>query len=217
MITWKQILTEEAGKPYFKKIKAFLTEQEKNEKKVYPAKNQVFRAFQLTPFESVKVVIIGQDPYHQPGQAEGLAFSVPKGVDVPPSLRNILKEAHDDVGIEIPFNGSLIPWANHGVLLLNTILTVEESKPLSHEGIGWEELTSVVLSRLIEHHKNLVFMAWGKYAQRRIGFQNGRHLVLTAAHPSPLSRKGFLGCRHFSRANEYLKNCGKGEIDWRLK
>lgn len=220
MITWREILQAEAEQPYFKRLKERLQKEYDDGATIFPKREHIFRAFQITPFESVKVIILGQDPYQRRGLAEGLAFSVPKLTDVPPSLKNILQEAHDDVGIEIPHNGSLIPWANHGVLLLNTILTVEEDHSLSHAGIGWETFAQAVIKKLCEYHENLVFLLWGKVAQSyvpTIGHSVNTQEILLAPHPSPLSAsRGFFGCKHFSKTNEYLKAIGDDPIDWNL-
>ncbi|MFA6065681.1 MAG: uracil-DNA glycosylase [Candidatus Babeliaceae bacterium] len=186
---------------------------------IYPAKKNIFAALRETPFDKVSVVIVGQDPYHGPGQAHGLSFSVPLGVRIPPSLRNIFKELHKDIGVAIPHNGTLTGWAQQGVLLLNAILTVEEGKPASHAGKGWEIFTDAIIEQLLKRDHPTVFMLWGAYAQKKmqhlhIHMDPSRHLILKAAHPSPLSVTGFLGCRHFSQANAFLQQHNLPEINW---
>ncbi|HEY1041608.1 MAG TPA: uracil-DNA glycosylase [Candidatus Paceibacterota bacterium] len=186
-------------------------------KRVYPLPADIFKAFWLTPFSQVKVVILGQDPYHGAGQAHGLSFSVPNGVRVPPSLQNIYKEIEDDLGIKKDFtNGNLEGWAQQGVFLLNAILSVVASTPASHQGKGWEQFTDEVITRVSEHHEHVVFMLWGSFAKsKKVLIDTGKHLVLEAAHPSPFSaHSGFFGCKHFSKCNEYLKKWGKKEIHW---
>jgi uracil-DNA glycosylase len=202
---------------YFSKLTTFVREEYRT-KTVYPPPKLVFNAFDLCPFDEVKVVILGQDPYHGKGQAHGLSFSVQEGVVVPPSLKNIYKELHDDIGTEIPVTGDLTPWARQGVLLLNATLTVLAGKPLSHHGKGWEEFTRVAIQKLSDEREHLVFMLWGKSAQERgVGIDRAKHLVLEAPHPSPYSASsGFFGCKHFSKTNEYLKEHGIAEIDWRI-
>lgn len=214
---WHQALAGEFEKPYFRA----LTESVRREYadpavRVYPPAGSIFRAFDSCPFADTKVVIIGQDPYHGLGQANGLAFSVTPGIEIPPSLRNIFREVHDDTGAPIPDNGDLTRWANQGVLLLNSALTVREHTPKSHSGIGWETFTGTAVKKLAEERENLVFMLWGSDAIRRgEGIDRDRHLILTAPHPSPLSAfRGFFGCRHFSQANEYLAAHGKNPIIW---
>ena len=182
---------------------------------IYPPEHLIFRALELTPFDQVKVVILGQDPYHGEGQAEGLAFSVPVGVKLPPSLKNIAKELFADLQLTLPQEGSLVSWAEQGVLLLNAVLTVEKDRPGSHRGQGWEAFTDEVIAYLNQHYSHLVFMLWGKEAQKKGALiDRARHLVLEAAHPSPFSVKGFAGCRHFSKANAYLREHGQAEIIW---
>lgn len=216
--SWKQVLSEELSKPYMRDLSTFL-QQERQNYRVYPSTDNVFRAFWETPFDSVKVVILGQDPYHGPGQAHGLSFSVPNGVDLPPSLRNIFSEIHNDLGIEMPRKGTLDAWAKQGVFLLNTTLTVREGAPLSHAKRGWEQFTDVVLQKLVEREDPPIFVLWGKSAQQKwLPFAKRKDLqCLMAAHPSPLSaHRGFFGCRHFSQINELLKRQGKEPINWRL-
>jgi len=214
---WKEVLMEEFQSPYFSSLKEFLVE-EKRTFNVFPPGNLIFNAFAHTPFDRVKVVILGQDPYHGRGQAHGLCFSVPGGVPQPPSLVNIFKELHSDLGVPIPAHGNLEPWADQGVLLINATLTVRENQAGSHQNRGWERFTNRVIEKTSEMKNGVVFLLWGRYAQAKEGLIDGnRHLVLKAAHPSPLSAyNGFFGCRHFSRTNEYLEQQGKERIDWRL-
>lgn len=185
---------------------------------IYPPKELIFRALELTPFENIKVVILGQDPYHGEGEANGLAFSVNKGVKLPPSLRNIYEELKSDMGIKIPNHGDLTSWAKQGVLLLNSVLTVEKDKPASHRNIGWEEYTDSIIKKISDKKENIVFILWGKYAQSKKDFIDERkHLVISSPHPSPFSaNKGFFGSKPFSKTNTYLKSKGKKEIDWRI-
>lgn len=214
---WKKALAEEFEKPYFKTLTdAVRREYSDPALKVYPPAGKIFAAFDTTPFDRVKVVIIGQDPYHGPGQANGLCFSVSPGIEVPPSLRNIFQEIHDDTGVPVPVSGDLSRWARQGVLLLNASLTVREHQPKSHSGIGWETFTDAAVHALAEKREHLVFLLWGSDAIRKGSFiDRSRHLVLTAPHPSPLSAyRGFFGCRHFSQANEYLKAHGETPIEW---
>ena len=208
--SWKEALKNEFGQPYFQSLATFLRKEKANGKTIYPPGSLIFNAFNTTPFEKVKVVILGQDPYHNPGEAMGLSFSVPKGVRIPPSLKNIYKELHDDLGISIPNHGDLTHWAEQGVFLLNAMLTVERNKPRSHQKIGWQTFTDAVIRRLSEERQGLVFMLWGGFArQKKQLIDTGKHLVLEAAHPSPLAGGAYFGSRHFSKANEYLKNQGK--------
>tara|TARA_B100001094_G_scaffold253588_1_gene252019 strand:+ start:38 stop:628 length:591 start_codon:yes stop_codon:yes gene_type:complete len=188
----------------------------RREEKIYPSKKDVFSAFKLTPFQDVKIVIIGQDPYHSPDLAHGLAFSVPNGSKMPPSLRNIFQEISDDVGYTSSPETDLSRWAIQGVLLLNSSLTVTQGKPGSHQNIGWQILTDQVVKKLSDYHNNLVFLLWGKHAKSKTYLiENSNHLILESAHPSPFSAyKGFLGCKHFSKANNYLKKYGKSSIKW---
>jgi uracil-DNA glycosylase len=217
--SWLDLLKCEFEKPYIRKLEAFLAMEKKAGAIVYPPFDLIFNAFCQTPFEKVNVVMIGQDPYHGPGQAHGLSFSVPKGVPPPPSLLNIYKEIKSDLGFKIPAHGCLLRWASQGVLLLNATLTVRAGEARSHHGEGWEVFTDRVVQLLCERQDPLVFLLWGKSALDK--FQHIReggakhHLVLTAPHPSPLSAyAGFLGCGHFSKANEFLQKLGKAPIDW---
>ncbi len=215
---WYPWLQAEWQQPYFQKLAAFIHETYAHEP-IYPPKAQVFSAFEYCNKPDVKVVILGQDPYHQKGQAHGMCFSVNPGVPVPPSLRNIYKEAHDDVGTYIPDNGYLMPWAKQGVFLLNTILTVHDSRPQSHKGKGWEIFTDHVIQEISTNSKEpVVFLLWGRNAKDKASMiDTSRHLVLEAAHPSPLSANfGFFGCRHFSKANAFLKEHGRTPIDWQI-
>ncbi len=214
--SWKQELNDEFEKPYFKQIVHFLKEEKKAGKVIYPPGKQIFNAFEYTPFDKVKVVIIGQDPYHNPGQAHGLSFSVPDGVAPPPSLVNIFKELRDDLEIPIPNTGNLEKWAKQGVLLLNASLTVVASTPMSHSGIGWHIFTDEVIKHISNDKSNVVFLLWGKFAQNKEALiDTAKHKVLKAAHPSPLSAyNGFFGCRHFSKANAWLREAGEKPVDW---
>jgi uracil-DNA glycosylase len=216
--TWADILGQEKTEPYFQSILQFLANEKHMGKVVYPPENEIFNAFKETPYAQLKVVILGQDPYHGPSQAHGLSFSVKPGVAPPPSLKNIYKELLADLNLPIPNHGCLSKWAHQGVLLLNTALTVEQSKPQSHAKIGWTTFTDNVIRRLNEYPNPLVFLLWGAHAQSKRSFINApRHLILTAPHPSPLSaHQGFLGCRHFSKTNAFLIQHGRGQIDWRL-
>jgi len=213
--SWLQVLAAEFEQPYFAQLKAFLVE-EKRHYAVYPPGSLIFNAFAHTPFDKVKVVILGQDPYHGAGQAHGLCFSVPDRVPPPPSLVNMYKEIHSDVGIAPSASGNLECWADQGVFLLNATLTVRAATAGSHQNKGWEQFTDQVIRSLSSGRENLVFMLWGNYARaKRILIDTQKHLILEAAHPSPLSaHNGFLGCRHFSKANEYLRQHGIEEIDW---
>ncbi len=215
--SWIDILGDELEKPYMKKLFKFL-EKEKGE--VYPEKKNIFKAFFLTPFKDVRVVILGQDPYHGPHQAQGLCFSVMNGCKIPPSLKNIYKELQDDLGINPVGHGCLEKWAKQGVLLLNAILTVRNGEPLSHAEKGWERFTDTVIEKLFLKKDPVVFLLWGKFAQSKcksVLHENcDHHLILTAAHPSPFSAKKFLGCKHFSKANEFLISVGKKPINWEL-
>lgn len=213
--SWRQVLQPEFDKPYFELLTSFVR-HEYQTKTCFPPASQIFNAFDVCPFDQVRVVIIGQDPYHEPGQAQGLCFSVNEGVRIPPSLVNIYKEIQSDLGKPIPSSGNLMRWAQQGVLLLNATLTVEAHKAGSHQNKGWEELTDAAIQALNEKKQNLVFMLWGSYAQRKGQFiDRKRHCVLTAAHPSPLSAyNGFFGCRHFSQANAYLSSHRLPTIDW---
>ena len=216
--SWLAHLKDEFAQPYMQKLTAFLLAQKQQGKVIYPSGSRWFSAFEHTPIDKVKAVILGQDPYHGPGQAHGLSFSVPPGVKQPPSLVNIFKEIEADLGVPPPPHGNLEYWANNGVLLLNSVLTVERAVAASHQGKGWETLTDKVIRILDAKRDGLVFMLWGSYAQRKGAFiDQRRHLVLKAPHPSPLSAyRGFFGCSHFSKANSYLRNRGGTEIDWSL-
>ena len=213
---WKAALQEEIQKPYMRDLRTFLLNELRAQKKIYPQPTEYFAAFNLTPLDKVKVVILGQDPYHGPNQAHGLCFSVREGVAIPPSLVNIFTELKNDLGIEKPEYGSLTGWAKQGVLLLNATLTVEAGKAGSHQNKGWEEFTDFAIQYLNQHREHIVFMLWGSFAQKKGAFiDRQRHLVLEAPHPSPLSaHRGFLGSRHFSKANEYLKKHGVAPVDW---
>jgi uracil-DNA glycosylase len=217
-LTWKDVLAGEREQPYFRQLLAFVESERASGKTIYPSNSEVFNAFAFTPFAQVKIVILGQDPYHGPNQAHGLSFSVKPPTPPPPSLVNIFIELERDLGIKRPRHGCLESWATQGVLLLNAVLTVEESKAGSHANRGWERFTDRVIRELNDHRENLVFMLWGSYAQKKASFvDRTKHLVLEAPHPSPLSaHRGFLGCRHFSRANEYLKLHGLSAICWEL-
>lgn len=214
---WKQALHDEFNKEYFLQLKEFLLEEKNKGAVVYPPGKLIFNAFDSTPFDRVKVVILGQDPYHGAGQAHGLCFSVPDGVKPPPSLVNIYKELHDDIGMNIPSHGNLQKWASQGVLLLNALLTVRDSSPGSHKGRGWETFTDAAIRAVNDQKEGVVFILWGRYAQEKGSFINQqKHLVLSAAHPSPFSVTKFLGCRHFSKTNAWLVSKGKTPIDWTL-
>lgn len=218
--SWKEQLKDEFEKPYMQTLKRFLQEEIASKTVIYPPMKQVFNAFQLTPFEKVKVVIMGQDPYHGPNQAEGLCFSVSKGVPIPPSLQNIFKELYSEFNIPKPTHGSLVSWAEQGVLLLNATLTVRKNQPKSHYGQGWEIFTNKVIQLLVEKNDPIVFMLWGRSAIEKFDGYDKKtlpHLVLTAPHPSPLSAySGFFGCAHFSKANAFLKENGKKQINWNI-
>lgn len=213
--SWKEHLQHEFEKPYFQQLAAFV-KAEYQTAVVYPPGKEIFNAFDACNFDQVKVVIIGQDPYHGPGQANGLCFSVREGVRMPPSLMNIFKEIHQDLGKPIPATGNLERWAKQGVLLLNATLTVRASTPGSHQNKGWETFTDAVIKKVSDEKENVVFLLWGAYAQKKGEvIDRNKHLVLMSAHPSPFSAdRGFFGCRHFSKANAYLKSKGLEEIDW---
>jgi uracil-DNA glycosylase len=217
---WKTHLSEEFEKPYMRDLREFLRGELTSRKKIYPKGSEYFNAFNSTPFDKVNVVILGQDPYHGPNQAHGLCFSVPHGIGTPPSLVNIFKEIRADLGLSAEdfAHGNLKSWADQGVLLLNSVLTVEDGRAASHQGKGWEAFTDRAISELNSKRDAIVFMLWGAYAHRKGEvIDDKKHLVLRAPHPSPLSaHRGFLGCRHFSQANEYLARHGKKPIDWRL-
>lgn len=220
MKTWKEAIGAEKMQPYFQQILAQVDAERAAGKVIYPPKNEVFQAFSLTEFAEVKVVILGQDPYHGVNQAHGLSFSVKAGVQPPPSLQNIYKELAQDIqGFQIPTHGNLTHWAKQGVLLLNAVLTVEQGKAGSHSRFGWETFTDRVIEQLNAQRENLVFILWGNYAKKKgANIDRQRHLVLTATHPSPLgaNKGGFFGCRHFSRANDYLQSHHISPIDWQL-
>lgn len=216
MRTFKTIIQEEAKQPYYQELHAFV-EQEYATHTIYPPHKQIYHAFNFCDYEDIKVAILGQDPYHEIHQANGLAFSVNKGIRIPPSLVNIYKEAMMDVGIPQPHSGDLTPWARQGVLLLNTVLTVRDGMANSHKGHGWEIFTDHIIEIMNEREKPLVFILWGAQARRKAPMINPRHLVIQSAHPSPLSaHRGFFGSRPFSRCNEFLVNNGMTPIDWRI-
>lgn len=214
---WKEILWKEFQSPYFSELKEFLVE-EKKQFTIFPPGNLMFNAFQHTPFDHVKAVVLGQDPYHGSGQAHGLCFSVPPGIPKPPSLVNIFKELHADLGIPVPEHGNLEKWADQGVLLLNATLSVRTGQAGSHQNRGWETFTNRVIEQISTYKSGVVFLLWGRYAQAKESLIDGqKHLILKAAHPSPFSAyNGFFGCQHFSKTNEYLKQHGINGIDWTL-
>ncbi|RYZ28349.1 MAG: uracil-DNA glycosylase [Chitinophagaceae bacterium] len=216
--TWKEVLQDEFKKPYFKQITEHIKTEKEQGKTIYPPGPLIFNAFEQTPFDKVKVVLLGQDPYHGPRQAMGLSFSVPDGVHPPPSLINIFKELHDDVGVPIPKHGNLTKWAQQGVMLLNAALTVRAGEANSHSKIGWHQFTNTVIEKISEQKKHVVFLLWGKFAQEKIELINtSKHHILKAAHPSPFAAdKGFFGCRHFSKTNSYLMKQGLDAIDWAI-
>lgn len=217
--SWKRVLADEFEKPYFRELRHFLQQEKTSGKSIYPPGSLIFNAFNSTPFDKVKVVILGQDPYHGTGQAHGLCFSVQHGVKPPPSLVNIFKELKDDVpGFEIPGHGCLQKWAEQGVFLLNAILTVEANQPTSHQKKGWEEFTNAVIQKLSKERRGLIFILWGAFAQQKATLiDETRHTILKAAHPSPFSAyNGFFGCNHFSKTNEILAQKGEATIDWQL-
>src|ERR1043165_1878620 len=215
--SWKQVLKDEFQKPYFPLIKQFIVAQKAKGKTVYPPGQLVFNAFNLTPFSDIKVVILGQDPYHGPGQAQGLCFSVPHGIKQPPSLVNIFKEIKTDLGIDPPNHGNLEKWAKQGVLLLNASLTVNAGEANSHSQSGWQTFTDAVIKKISDEKTGVIFLLWGNFARaKKALIDTSKHYVLEAAHPSPLSGGAFFGCRHFSKANELLKQQGKEPIDWKV-
>ena len=215
--SWKNALAGEFGKPYFESLVRFLYAEKAAGKIIYPPGSQIFRAFDLTPVEQVKVVILGQDPYHGPGQAHGLSFSVSEGVPAPPSLKNIFKEIESDLGVKMSGYPNLEKWARQGVLLLNAVLTVRSGEAASHGKIGWQEFTDAVIRYISDNCEGVVFMLWGNFARTKAELiDRSRHVVLEAAHPSPLARGAFFGCRHFSRANAALTATGRTPIDWQL-
>jgi uracil-DNA glycosylase len=216
--SWLAVLGDELAQPYMQELRAFLVAELADGRTFYPPADRVFNALSLTPLDAVRVVILGQDPYHGAGQAMGLCFSVPPGVPPPPSLQNIHKELETDLGLPRPSSGDLTPWAERGVLLLNAVLTVSPGKPASHAGKGWERFTDRAIRELSERREGIVFLLWGRYAQQKGAIVDAaRHHVLTAAHPSPYSAaNGFFGCRHFSRANALLEADGQDAVDWEL-
>ena len=215
--SWKSALADEFGKPYFASLVRFLHEEKAAGMKIFPPGSQIFKAFELTPVSQVKVVILGQDPYHGPGQAHGLSFSVPDGIPAPPSLKNIFKEIETDLGIRMSGYPNLEKWARQGVLLLNAVLTVRSGEAASHSKIGWQEFTDAVIKCISDNCEGVVFMLWGNFARtKRDLIDHSRHHVLEAAHPSPLARGAFFGCRHFSQANAILSSRGLQPIDWQL-
>ena len=218
MNKFKEIIEEEQEKEYYKKMHEFVV-NEYNTKTVYPARSNVFEALKLTPYDNVKVVILGQDPYHGEGEAHGLSFSVCPGIKIPPSLQNIYKELNSELGCYIPNNGYLTKWAKQGVLLLNSVLTVVKDTPASHKGIGWETFTDRIIEEIDKKDSPVVFMLWGNFARsKKVLLKNPKHLVLESAHPSPFSaRNGFFGNNHFKKANEYLKENGLDPIDWQIE
>ncbi len=217
--SWQVVLAPEFVAPYMKNLKQFLLNEKNAGKTIFPMGSEYFAALNATPFDQVKVVIIGQDPYHGPGQAHGLSFSVKPDVPPPPSLKNIYKELKSDLGINPPNHGFLLPWAKQGVLLLNAVLTVEENKAASHQGKGWEQFTDAVVHALNDKREGLVFVLWGSYAQKKGAFiDRKKHFVIESPHPSPLSaHRGFLGSKPFSKINDYLKSRGESEISWALE
>ena len=215
---FKEIIKRESKKEYYKKLKSFL-DYEYNNKIIYPKKENIFFALKETPYENVKVVILGQDPYHGEGEAHGLSFSVNPGINIPPSLKNIYKEINSEYGYKIPNNGYLLSWAKQGVLLLNAVLTVEKDKPASHRNKGWEIFTDEIIKEIDKKDSPVVFMLWGNFARsKKELIKNKKHLILESAHPSPFSaRNGFFGCNHFKLANEYLRKNNIKEIDWQIE
>lgn len=215
--SWKKMMDHEFQQPYFSALKQFLKDEKAAGQIIYPPGPQIFNAFNLCPFPKVKVVVIGQDPYHGAGQAHGLCFSVANGVPTPPSLVNIFKELQNDLGIPLATTGNLTKWAEQGVLLLNALLTVRANQPASHHKRGWEQFTDAVIRTISDHSQGVVFLLWGKYAQEKAALiDTSKHHILKAAHPSPFSANNFFGCRHFSRTNALLIQEGRQPIDWRL-
>jgi len=216
--SWKEVLKDEFKKPYFKQIADHIKTEKAQGKTIYPPGSQIFHAFEATPFDELKVVILGQDPYHGPRQAHGLSFSVQKGVPPPPSLINIFKELHDDVGVPIPNHGHLEKWAKQGVLLLNASLTVRAGEPMSHSRLGWEKFTNTVIEKVSDLKEHIVFVLWGRFAQEKQSLiDQKKHYIIKSAHPSPLSAKnGFFGSKPFSKINNYLVKHGIDPIDWAL-
>ena len=215
--SWKNALQDEFEKPYFASLVSFLHREKNNGKRIFPPGNKIFSAFELTPVDNVRIVILGQDPYHGEGQAMGLSFSVPDSIPAPPSLQNIFKEIEADLGVKMSGRPNLEAWARQGVLMLNAILTVEAGQAASHSGIGWQEFTDAVIRYISENCSGVVFLLWGNFARgKKDMIDSSRHLILEAAHPSPLARGAFFGCRHFSKANEFLLAQGKTPVDWKL-
>ena len=215
--SWREALQNEFDQPYFASLVQQLHAEKAAGRTIFPPGGQIFRAFDLCPLDQTKVVILGQDPYHGYGQAMGLCFSVPQGVPAPPSLKNIFKEIESDLGLQMSGSPDLTPWARQGVLLLNAVLTVRAGEPTSHGGLGWQTFTDAVIRTVSERRDGVVFLLWGNYARGKAPLIDGaRHLVLEAAHPSPLARGAFFGCRHFSRCNDYLAAHGQVPIDWKL-
>lgn len=215
--SWKAILSEELDAPYMSTILSCLSNDRSEGKIIYPANDRIFNAFNACPLDKVKVIIIGQDPYHGPNQAMGLSFSVPRGERVPPSLKNVYKELVTDMDFQVPDHGELTLWTQQGVFLLNAVLTVQHKSPGSHKKLGWQKFTDAVIVKLSEQKEHLVFLLWGNYAKgKKALIDTSKHIVLEAPHPSPLARGGFFGCRHFSKTNTYLVDHGKKAIDWQL-
>ena len=215
--SWKKELAAEFEQPYFQTLIQFLKKEKAAGKTIYPPGSLIFNAFEHTPFDAVKVVILGQDPYIKPGEAMGLSFSVPKGIPIPPSLKNIYKELKEDLGHPIPNHGDLTPWTNQGVFLLNAALTVERGQSNSHAKAGWHTFTNAVIRKLSDQREHLVFLLWGNFARQKKELIDGhKHNILEAAHPSPLAGGAFSGCRHFSQANAYLQSQGLEPVDWRI-
>lgn len=213
--SWKKALQNEFDKPYFEELVEFIYNEKREKKRIYPPSSLIFNAFNLTPFDKVKVVILGQDPYHGEGQAEGLSFSVPEGVKPPPSLVNIYKEIESDLGEPVTRNGSLRDWAEQGVFLLNAALTVRAGEPASHSNIGWTKFTDAVIETLSREKTGIIFLLWGNFARSKASLiDSSKHYILEAAHPSPLARGAFFGCRHFSKTNELLLKMKKAPIRW---
>lgn len=220
--SWQKVLAQELQEPYLVHLSAFLKQERASKAAIYPPEELVFNALTHTPFDKVRVVIVGQDPYHGPGQAHGLSFSVPPGVPLPPSLKNIFKEMIEDVGITMPTHGCLFKWAQQGILLLNATLTVREETPLSHHKVGWERFTDAIIRELAKRKEPVIFVLWGKNASQKVELvqelkQNKQHFILTAAHPSPFSaHSGFFGCHHFSKINTILEREGLPKIEWQI-
>ncbi|MCO5231665.1 MAG: uracil-DNA glycosylase [Chitinophagales bacterium] len=215
--SWKSVLWDEFQRDSFRQLKDFLKHEKANGKTIYPPAPLIFNAFNSTPFDQLKVVILGQDPYHGDGQAHGLSFSVPQGIKAPPSLVNIFKELQREFGYPIPSHGNLSKWAQQGVLLLNAMLTVEANSPASHQKKGWEQFTNAVIQHISDKKEGIVFILWGRYAQEKISFiDTNKHFILKSAHPSPFSATKFFGCNHFIQTNEILQNQGLAPIDWSI-